>query len=129
MFKPGHMGIYLVTDYHRQMGALNNNFENVSKFNVSRMAIRLLMRGYAKGNRAKYLVGVELEEFEQFYNDARALGVDLKLCILKIRVLPSEVLLKETFLPLARMVMIFPLVVNQLFFFLTVVIPVAGYHC
>ena len=79
MFKPGHMGIYLVTDYHRQMGALNNNFENVSKFNVSRMAIRLLMRGYAKGNRAKYLVGVELEEFEQFYNDARALGVDLKI--------------------------------------------------
>lgn len=78
LFKRDFEPVYIVPERLRG-GVLRPNFDNASRLNIARAAIRYLIQGYADINRGKNLVGVTLKEFNKFYNDAKPLGVDLKI--------------------------------------------------
>ena len=78
LFKREFSPIYIVPQRLRG-GVLRPNFDNASRLNIARAAIRFLISAYGQGQRGKNLVGITLREFNNFYNDSRPLGVDLKI--------------------------------------------------
>lgn len=78
LFRREFAPVYIVPERLRG-GALRPNFDNASRLNIARAAIRFLISAYGHGHRGKNLVGITLREFNSFYNDSRPLGVDLTI--------------------------------------------------
>lgn len=78
LFRREFAPVYIVPESLRG-GVLRPNFDNASRLNIARAAIRFLISAYGHGHRGENLVGITLREFNSFYNDARPLGVDLTI--------------------------------------------------